>query len=153
MAVNATDPLCGLDPERVETIDEVNRLASEIIIASDNVSKSSRAVLRGLILHVLTAKQFDGERALITVCKLILCGEWRLAAAMRERDGDVKTAESPYLLLWRSMQLNPAFNGIVDGLGSQFRFMMKASPETFEQGMQILRTHILSRTYGAAFRE
>jgi hypothetical protein len=147
------DPLSGLDPQREATFDEVSRLAREIVIAKDDVSKSGRAMLRGLMLHVLTARQFAGERDLIMLRKLILCGEWRLAEAMRERGGDTKTAESPYLLLWRSMELNPAFGGIVSSLGSQFRFMMKSAPKTFQDVLQIVQMQVISRSYGAAFTE
>jgi type IV secretory pathway TraG/TraD family ATPase VirD4 len=140
------NPLDALHPNREETIDEASRLANAIVVVKEDAhepiwDESARTMLKGLILHVLTARQFDGERDLITVRKLILRGEWRLAEAMRETGNEKKATESPYLLLWRSMELNPAFDGIIAGIGSEFRAMMQSSPKTFLSIFRSLSQH------------
>jgi type IV secretory pathway TraG/TraD family ATPase VirD4 len=131
------NPLADLDPQSDETIDEASRLANAIVVVKDDSpepvwDESARTMLRGLILHVLTAKGFtDDERNLITIRKLILHGEWRIAEAIRELGHDTEKIDPPHLLLWRSMELNQAFDGIVAGIGSEFRSMMTSSPKTF----------------------
>jgi len=139
------NPLADLDPEREETIDEASRLANAIVVVKDDShepfwDEASRSMLKGLILHVVTDKQFsDDERNLVTVRKLIQRGAWEIAEAIREAGHD--QADPPHLLLWRAMELNPAFDGIVAGTGSQFRSMMVSSPKTFQGVLQGVANH------------
>jgi hypothetical protein len=87
--------------------------------------ESARAMLRGLILYVLTPPEFTlPERNLITIRNLVSRGEWRIQKAMQEKGGEVPP---PHQLLWRAMESNPAFNGIVAGVGTRFLSMMTAS--------------------------
>jgi len=141
------NPLDALDPQREETIDEASRLANAIVVVKDDAhdpmwDESARTMVRGLILHVLTATEFtDDERNLITVRTLISRGEWRVAEAIRELGHDDAKIDPPHLLLWRAMELNPAFDGIVAGTGSRFRSMMVAAPKTFEGVLQSTAQH------------
>lgn len=138
------NPLDALDPEREETIDEAARLANAIVVVRDESAdpfwdESARSLIRGIILHVLTAPEFDyANRNLITVRNLISRGEYRIAKAMRAMGKEVP---APHQLLWRAMEDNPAFDGIVAGIGSRFLSMMTASPKTFESVLQAAALH------------
>jgi type IV secretory pathway TraG/TraD family ATPase VirD4 len=92
-------------------------------------------MVRGLILHVLTAEEFEPhERTLLMVRDLLKGGDWRIAARMREQgDGDT---DPPHQLLWRSMEMNPAFDGVVSGDGTRFLSMMTNAGKTFESVLQ-----------------
>lgn len=139
------NPLADLDPRREETIDEASRLANAIVVVKDDAhepfwDESARTMVRGLILHVLTAKQFSAdERNLITVRKLIQRGAWEIAEAIRAT-GQEQT-DPPHLLLWRAMELNQAFDGIIAGIGSQFASMMISSAKTFQGVLQGVANH------------
>ena len=104
--------------------------------------ESARAMVRGILLHVLTARHFPNEeRNLITVRNLIVRGEWQIAEAIREQGHKEETIDPPHLLLWRAMERNPAFDGLVAGIGSRFHAMMKASDKTFEGVLQSVALH------------
>lgn len=130
------NPLADLDAHSDETIEEASRIANAIVVVRDDSpepmwDESARTMVRGLILHVLTATEFtDEERNLITVRKLIREGEWRVAAALREM-GHGDSMDPPHMLLWKAMEVNPAFDGIVAGIGSEFRYMMKSADKTY----------------------
>lgn len=143
------NPLDAFDPDNEESIDEANRLANAIVVVKDEradpfFDESARSMVRGLILHVLTAADFEKpERTLLTVRDLLTRGEWRVAAAMREI-GETEI-NPPHELLWRAMEMNPAFNGLVAGIGSRFLAMLTSSPKTFESVLQsaIVNTEFL----------
>src|SRR5664279_1834031 len=141
------NPLADLDPQSDETIDEASRLANAIVVVKDDSrepfwDESARAMVRGLILHVLTDRHFtDDDRNLITVRNLIVRGEWQIAEAIREQGHKEETIDPPHMLLWRAMERNPAFDGLVAGIGSRFHAMMKASDKTFEGVLQSVALH------------
>jgi type IV secretory pathway TraG/TraD family ATPase VirD4 len=141
------NPFDALDPNSDETIDEASRLADAIVVVKDGShdpfwDESARKMLRGLILHVLTAEQFmPDERNLITLRNLVLRGEWQIAEAIREQGHDEEKIEAPHLLLWRSMEANPAFGGLVAATGLRFRTMMKSSDKTFDGVLQSVDLH------------
>lgn len=133
------NPLDALDPGSEESIDEAARLANAIVVVKDEradpfFDESARSMVRGLILHVLTAEEFERpERTLLTVRDLMMRGEWRIAQAMREAG---ETDINPHQLLWRAMEGNPAFNGVVSAIGTRFLSMLDSSPKTFESVLQ-----------------
>src|ERR1019366_887640 len=141
------NPFDALDPNSDETIDEASRLADAIVVVKDGShdpfwDESARKMLRGLILHVLTAEQFmPDERNLITVRNLVLRGAWEIAERIREQGHDEERIEAPHLLLWRSMEANPAFRGLVAATGLRFRTMMKSSDKTFDGVLQSVDLH------------
>ncbi|MDP9128471.1 MAG: type IV secretory system conjugative DNA transfer family protein [Pseudomonadota bacterium] len=134
------NPLADLDPNHDETIDEASRLANAIVVIKDEKAdpfwdEAARSMVRGIILHVLTAPEFnDDDRNLITVRGLILRGHWQLVETMREMG--VYENNPPHELLWQAMERNPAFNGLVAGIGSRFRSMMATAAKTFEGVLQ-----------------
>jgi type IV secretory pathway TraG/TraD family ATPase VirD4 len=141
------NPLDALDPRREETIDEASRLANAVVVVKDDspepfFDEAARSMVKGLILHVLTARQFTpDERNLITVRKLIQRGAEDIAEAIREQGHDENKIDPPHLFLWKSMEVNPAFDGVVAGIGSQFRSMMVSSPKTFQGVLQSVANH------------
>ncbi len=141
------NPFDALDPNSEETIDEASRLADAIVVVKDDShdpfwDESARKMLRGLILHVLTSEQFlPDERNLITVRNLVLRGAWEIAECIREMGHDEEKIEEPHLLLWRSMEANPAFGGLIAATGLRFRTMMKSSDKTFDGVLQSVDLH------------
>src|ERR1700733_10820250 len=141
------NPFDALDPNRDETIDEASRLANAIVVVKPDAhdpfwDESARTMVRGLILHVLTADHFmPNERNLITLRNLIVRGEWQIAEAIREQGHDEEKIDPPHLLLWRMMERNPAFDGLVAGIGARFRNMMKGSDKQFEGILQSVTVH------------
>jgi type IV secretory pathway TraG/TraD family ATPase VirD4 len=140
------NPLADLDPQSEETIDEASRLANAIIVVNEAASdpywdEAARAMVKGLILHVLTSNHFtDDERNLITVRKLIQRGAWEIADAIREDGHDEDKIDPPHLLLWRAMETNEAFEGTVAGIGTQLRSMMASAPKMFQGVLQGVAT-------------
>lgn len=136
------NPLDALDPKREETIDEASRLANAIVVVKDDArepfwDEAARSMVRGLILYVLTARHFrPDERNLVTVRKLILHGEWLVADTIRAQGYDPEKIDPPHLLLWRAMERSTAFDGLVAGIGSRFRAMMKSAEKTYEGILQ-----------------
>lgn len=129
------NPLDELDPADDETIDKAIRLANALVVVNEKSpdpvwDESARTMLQGIILHVLTSASFlDEERNLVTVRKLILRGEWRVEEALRD-EGHAEI-DDPHMLLWKAMKINPAFDGKIAGIGSEFRFMMASSTKTY----------------------
>ena len=74
------NPLDALDPANEETIDEAGRIADAVVVIHESNDpfwdESARAMVKGLILHILTSPEYEGRRNLVTVRKLILRGDW-----------------------------------------------------------------------------
>jgi type IV secretory pathway TraG/TraD family ATPase VirD4 len=134
------NPLDALNPEDEETIDEAGRIADAIVVIHENSNdpfwdESARAMIKGLLLHVLTAPQYEGQRSLITVRKLITRGDWESVEALREAgEKDIPPAHG---LLWTGLANNPAFDGLVAGIGDSFTNMLVNSPKQFESVLQV----------------
>ena len=133
------NPLDALDPKNEETVDEAGRVADAIVVMTEGVKdpfwdESARAIIKGLILHVLTAPKYDGRRNLITLRQLIMRGDWELAEDLRAQEPDDRT--SPHGLLWQSVANNPAFNGLLAGIGDSFVNMLINSPKQYESVLQ-----------------
>ncbi len=81
------NPLDALDPANEETIDEAGRIADAVVVIHESNDpfwdESARAMVKGLILHVLTAPEYEGRRNLITLRKLITRGDWESVEALQ----------------------------------------------------------------------
>ena len=133
------NPLDALDPNDEEAIDEAGRVADAMVVMSDTVrdpfwDESARALIKGLILHILTARHFEGRRNLITLRALIMRGDWELAENLHAEDPDNKA--SSHGLLWQSVALNPALGGLLAGIGDMFVNMLLNSPKQYESVLQ-----------------
>jgi type IV secretory pathway TraG/TraD family ATPase VirD4 len=134
------NPLDALDPQNEETIDEAGRIADAIVVIHEGSNdpfwdESARAMVKGLILHVLTAPQYEGRRNLITLRKLITRGDWETIETLR--DAGEKDIPPAHGLLWTGLANNQAFDGLVAGIGDSFTNMLLNSPKQFESVLQV----------------
>ena len=133
------NPLDVLDPAKDETIDEAGRIADAVVVVHESNDpfwdESARSMVKGLILHVLTAPEYEGRRNLVTVRKLILRGDWESVDALRAAgETDIPPGHG---LLWTGLANNPAFGGLVAGIGDSFTNMLVNSPKQFESVLQV----------------
>jgi type IV secretory pathway TraG/TraD family ATPase VirD4 len=133
------NPLDALDPARDETIDEAGRIADAVVVVHESNDpfwdESARSMVKGLILHVLTAPEYEGRRNLVTVRKLILRGDWESVEALRTAgETDIPPAHG---LLWTGLANNASFGGLVAGIGDSFTNMLVNSPKQFESVLQV----------------
>src|SRR6266851_4283879 len=135
------NPLDTLDPKAEETIDETGRIADAIVVVHEGGTndpfwdESARAMVKGLLLHVLTSPQYEGRRNLVTLRKLITRGDWESVEALKEAgEKDIAPAHG---LLWTGLANNPAFDGLVAGIGDSFTNMLMNSPKQYESVLQV----------------
>lgn len=135
------NPLDTLDPTAEETIDEAGRIADAIVVVHEGGTndpfwdESARAMVKGLLLHVLTSPQYEGRRNLVTLRKLITRGDWESIDALREAgEKDLPPAHG---LLWTGLSNNPAFDGLIAGAGDSFTNMLINSPKQYESVLQV----------------
>jgi len=136
------NPLDALNPEDEEAVDEAGRVADAIVVVREGGAnadpfwdESARSMIKGLILHVLTAPQYAGRRNLITVRQLIMRGDWESAETLRA-DGETNIPPA-HGLLWAGVSSNPAFGGLVAGFGDSFTNMFVNSPKQYESVLQV----------------
>lgn len=135
------NPLDTLDPDSEETVDEAGRIADAIVVIHEGGTndpfwdESGRALLKGLLLHVVTSPRFEGFRSLVTVRKLIMRGDWEAIENLK-RQG-VEDIPSAHSMLWAALQNNPAFDGLVAGIGDTFASMLRNSPKQYESVLQV----------------
>jgi type IV secretory pathway TraG/TraD family ATPase VirD4 len=135
------NPLDTLDPKAEETVDEAGRIADAIVVVHEGGTndpfwdESARAMVKGLLLHVLTSPQYEGRRNLVTLRKLITRGDWESIDALREAgEKDLPPAHG---LLWTGLSNNPAFDGLIAGAGDSFTNMLINSPKQYESVLQV----------------
>ena len=88
------NPLDALDPGGEETVDEVARIAETLIVTQNSNDpfweESARALLKALILHVLTERDFEGMRSLVTVRRLLSQGDWITVDLLRQHQSELR---------------------------------------------------------------
>ena len=133
------NPLDALSPDNEESIDEAGRIADALVVIHESNDpfwdESARSMVKGLILHVLTAPEYEGRRNLITVRQLITRGDWEAVEALR--NAGEKEIPPGQGLLWTRVADNQAFGGIVAGIGDTFANMMLNAPKQFESVLQV----------------
>jgi len=124
------NPLAMLDPGNRGVVRDAERIASSLVPPDDKeeawAQNGARRLLAALILHVLTAPEFEGRRNLVTVRELVYRGDTMMRDYLRAK-GRVNIP-SPFALLWSGMALNDRFNGQIAGAGEEFERMSKAAP-------------------------
>ena len=135
------NPLDSLNPQNEETIDEAGRIADALVVIHEGGvndpfwDESARAMVKGLILHVLTAPRYDGRRNLNTLRKLVTRGDWESIDELRQA-GETNLPPA-HGLLWTGLANNPAFDGLVAGIGDSFTNMLINSPKQYESVLQV----------------
>ena len=133
------NPLDALDPTEERCIDDAARIANALVVVREDskdpfFDESARALVKALILHVLTDTTFDeDQRTLSMIHDLLKRGDWRIAQAMQEEG---QTDVVPHKVLFQSMERNAAFDGVVCGNGSRYLAMLQNSPKTFDNVLQ-----------------
>jgi type IV secretory pathway TraG/TraD family ATPase VirD4 len=133
------NPLDALSPDNEETIQEALRVANAIVVVREDASDpfwddSARSMVYALILHILTAEEYEGRRNLVTLRKLILAGD-REAVEALQQNGEENIGSSQQLL-WTGVRVNPAFNGLVADLGQGFSDMLGSNARGFDGVLQ-----------------
>ena len=133
------NPLDALDPEDDETIDEAGRIADALVVVRPEShdpfwDESARALVKALILHVVTSPKYAGRRNLATVRSLITSGDAEAVEFLRSEGAE--SIAPPHQLLWASVQNNPAFDGLVSALGHTFFNMLMNSAKQYESVLQ-----------------
>lgn len=132
------NPLDALDASDPNVVDEAGRLADAIVVIPPGVSEpywdeQARAMIKTLILHVLTSPRLDGRRDLLTVRDLLLRGDEEAftkltqMAAERGTKGPVDSQEA----LWHMARQNGALDGVVSGPASSFKTLAQSSKRTY----------------------
>ena len=116
------NPLDAIDPTSDYAIDDAGRVAAALVVVENRNDpyweEAARNLLKGLILHVLSAPYLRGQRNLITVRRLLTQGDW-LTIEMVRSAGDDSEMPSAFEVLWSTMRRNHAFNGVVAGVAEQ----------------------------------
>jgi type IV secretory pathway TraG/TraD family ATPase VirD4 len=133
------NPLDALDPASDESIDEAGRIADAVVVIHESNDpfwdESARSMVKGRLLHVLTAPEYEGRRNLVTVRKLIMRGDWEAVEALRDAgETDIPPAHG---LLWTALANNRAFDDLIAGIGDSFTNMLLNSPKQFESVLQV----------------
>lgn len=115
------NPLDAIDPGSDFAIDDAGRVAAALVVIENRNDpyweEAARNLIKGIILHVLSAPYLEGRRNLVTVRRLLSQGDWLTAQMLR--DGGETDIPSSFELLWSRMRRSPAFNGVVAGVGEQ----------------------------------
>ncbi|MGE0278652.1 MAG: type IV secretory system conjugative DNA transfer family protein [Nitrospiraceae bacterium] len=134
------NPLDVIDPEGDLAVDDAARIAAAIIVRENQndpfFEEAARALLKGLILFVLTSPSFKEKRNLVSVRRLAMQGHW-IAAALLRQAGEEKPPP-PFSLLWNAMAGSSAYNGVVAGVGQQ---MLSMADRTRSSVLETLRTN------------
>lgn len=134
------NPLDPLDPNAEESIDEAGRIADALVVINPESKdpfwdESARSMVKGLILHVLTAEEFEGRRNLVTIRELITRGDWKAVEVLKKMgETDIASGQA---LLWEGVRNNMTFDGIIAGIGETFGNMAVNSSKQFESVLQV----------------
>jgi type IV secretory pathway TraG/TraD family ATPase VirD4 len=118
------NPLDAIDPKSDLAIDDAGRIAAALVVPQSKTDpyweEAARNLIKGLILHVLSARTFKDQRNLVTVRRLLTQGDWlsveNVRSAAKEADEDRPSA---FQVLWSRLRRSRAFNGVVSGVGEQ----------------------------------
>ncbi len=147
------NPLDALDPKSSSVIDDAGLIADAMIPERPDAKDpyfdlSARKMLKGLILHVITAPHCEGRRNLLTVRALIRHGERDgLAQIKKSRAAKGDTGEkrrplpSAFQLLWSDVASNDALEGIIAGIGESIANSAIEASKTFDNCLSTLDRH------------
>lgn len=115
------NPLDAVDPKSDFAVDDAGRIAAAIVVVENRNDpfweQAARNLIKALILHVLTARNFEGRRNLVSVWRLLRQGDW--LTVERARKASQEKIPSGFTLLWHGMKRNEAYNGLIAGEAEQ----------------------------------
>jgi type IV secretory pathway TraG/TraD family ATPase VirD4 len=131
------NPLDTIDPASDEAIDEAARIADALIVPNDKDpfwSESARALLKGVILHVLSDDAFEGRRNLVTVRKLVTRGDFEAVEQLKAIEHENIPGAHP--MLWEALRSSSAYDGVLAGIGETIGSMCEDAPKTYAGVLQ-----------------
>jgi hypothetical protein len=115
------NPLDAIDPSSDFAVDDAGRIAAALVVIENKHDpfweQAARNLIKALILHVLTHRNFEGRRNLISVWRLLRQGDW--VTVERARKAGQENIPSGFTLLWHGMKRSEAYNGLIAGEGEQ----------------------------------
>jgi type IV secretory pathway TraG/TraD family ATPase VirD4 len=128
------NPLDAIDPTHPEAVDLAVMIASAMIVMGEGESKTwdedALDLLQGLILHVKTAKEFEGRRNLLTVRALLMKGDEETVDLLKQ--GGETGIASAQALLWEALRDNPACDGVISAIGAAIGELYATAPKQFQ---------------------
>ena len=129
------NPLVDMDPNDPELPRFAARIAESMMfnINKNDPSwdKKGGSMIEALIMHVVTSPDFDAsERHLVTVRKLLMAGDYKAIAALKEHG--VQDLPSPIEMLWQAVVENQACDGILSDMGSSFLHSCRSNMRYFD---------------------
>jgi type IV secretory pathway TraG/TraD family ATPase VirD4 len=133
------NPLDALDPEDPETVDKAAMLADAIVLVREDATDPfwddrGRDMVKALILHLVTAPEFEGRRNLVTLRRLLLSGYQEAVEALESMGEDPEPAHG---LMWETVAQNGAFDGRIAAMGNSFADLFHRSAKTYESVLQV----------------
>jgi len=131
------NPLDTIHPEGDEAIDEAARIADALIVPNDKDpfwSESARALLKGVILHVLSEDTYEGRRNLVTVRQLVTRGDFEAIEQLKEIEHENIPGAHP--MLWEGLRTSQAYGGVLAGIGETIGTMCEDAPKTYAGVLQ-----------------
>src|SRR6185312_14245556 len=128
------NPLDVLQGDEKSSFDKAYRIADAIVVVREDsknpfFDETARVMVLALILHVVSAPEYEGRRNLVNVRQLLLAGDQELVAALKENgETDIPSGRK---LLWAAMTRSTAFEGKVSRLAENLLEMATSSPKEF----------------------
>lgn len=116
------NPLDALDPAEPKFLEKASALADGMVVRSAEEKEpfwtdKARTLIKGLILHIKTAPEFDGRRDLNTLRELATLGDQFMAQIAQEQTGQT---EDPFKVLFSGMRHNRACGNVIPAIGQEF---------------------------------
>jgi len=121
------NPLDAIDPNSDLAIDDAARIAAALVVIESRTEpyweEAARNLIKGIILHLLSASYLRDYRNLMGLRRLLTVGDWLTMERVKAEADPEDKLPSPFRVLWIRMRQNKAFNGVVEGTGEQMLSM------------------------------
>lgn len=130
------NPLDALDPSDPRCVRKAGQIANGLIPVShqkqgssdsDYFKREARSFITALILHIITASEYEGRRNLVTVRQLVLRGDIETRQLLEEAGHE--DIPSGYDLLWAGMEKNDHFPDDIAAIATLYREMSYQAPK------------------------
>lgn len=116
------NPLDALDPAEPKFLEKASALADGMIVRSAEEKEpfwtdKARTLIKGLILHIKTAPEYEGRRDLNTLRELATLGDQLMADLVGAQTGQT---EDPFKALFSGMRHNRACGNVIPAIGQEF---------------------------------
>jgi type IV secretion system protein VirD4 len=138
------NPLDLIDPYAPNCVSACRILVNAMAEYSENPYWNNTFVglTTALVLHVLTADQFEGRRNLMTVRNLTAKGDVETLAELEESGIVAEGTYTAFEILLQTMIKNTACNEAIQKGGSEYKEVLNHSAETFSNILSNLNTRL-----------